>query len=446
MSLAKARDLMRLAEMAAARHQGVSLAEIAEEFGADHRTAQRMARALEDTFPGVEIRTDEDRRRRWKLRDPGLARFQGVRDDELAALEMSIRRAEREGAAPDVAALAALRDRLLACMPGPHARRAEADAEALLEAQGFAARPGPAVRAEPGVLETIAEALKGPFLLAITYAGADGIAAERRVAPHGVLLGMRRYLVARDEDRDPALAPLPRRPDPDRAPARLELRPPARLRHRRPRRPRLRLVPGRGALRRGRLALRARARPRPPAPSSFTPASGWRTSRTARSSCASRPRAGSRWPGTSTSGATPSRSWPRRACARWSRATGAATSRRCRRPAGVCARRRNRAPASFNFGLNLAPVTPEKVLKPSLIRLGFPPACHAGGRGFEPRQPRHYFNSLAPPSPVSFQFARRKLAGILQERCRCAVIRRSRMRMAQAAIRLTASSMTAATV
>ena len=177
MSLAKARDLMRLAEMAAARHQGVSLAEIAETFDADHRTAQRMARALEDTFPDVEIRTDEDRRRRWKLRDPGLARFQGVRDDELAALEMSIRRAEREGASPDVAALAALRDRLLACMPGPHARRAEADAEALLEAQGFAARPGPAVRAEPGVLETIAEALKGPFLLAITYAGAGGVAS-----------------------------------------------------------------------------------------------------------------------------------------------------------------------------------------------------------------------------------------------------------------------------
>ncbi|HET9069570.1 MAG TPA: WYL domain-containing protein [Amaricoccus sp.] len=205
MSLAKARDLMRLAEMAAARHSGVSLAEIAAEFGADHRTAQRMVRALEDTFQGVEIRTDEDRRRRWKLRDPGLARFQGIRDDELAALEMSIRRAEREGAALDVTALSAVRDRLLACMPGLQARRAEADAEALLEARGFAARPGPRVRAEPGVLETIAEALKAPFLLAITYAGPDGAVAERRVAPHGLLLGPRRYLVARDEDRDAGL-------------------------------------------------------------------------------------------------------------------------------------------------------------------------------------------------------------------------------------------------
>ena len=68
--------------------------------------------------------------------------MQGLRDAELAALEMSIRRAEHEGAAPDAAALRSLRDRLLATMPRPHARRAEADAEALLECLGYACRPG----------------------------------------------------------------------------------------------------------------------------------------------------------------------------------------------------------------------------------------------------------------------------------------------------------------
>ena len=176
MSFTKGRDLLRLAEMAAARHGGVSLAEIAETFEADHRTAQRMARALEATFEGVEVRTGEDRRRRWKLRDPGLVRFQGLRDDELAALEMSLRRAEREGATVDRAALASLRDRLLATMPGPHARRAESDAEAMLESQGYAARPGPRVRAAPGVLEVIVEAFKGPFMLAIAYQGPEDAA------------------------------------------------------------------------------------------------------------------------------------------------------------------------------------------------------------------------------------------------------------------------------
>jgi predicted DNA-binding transcriptional regulator YafY len=206
MSFAKARDLLRLAQMAAARHEGVSLAEIADAFGVDHRTAQRMARALEDVFERVEIRTDGDRRRRWRLADPGLSRFEGVRDSELSAIDMSVLSARREGRELDARALLRLRDRLLAEMPGPHARRAEADAEAVLEAQGYAARPGPRVRTAPGVSETVAEALKGPFLLEIRYRGRrESEAAPRVVAPHGLLLGLRRYLVARQEDRGPEL-------------------------------------------------------------------------------------------------------------------------------------------------------------------------------------------------------------------------------------------------
>ena len=43
---------------------------------------------------------------------------QGIRDGELAALELAIRRADREGAANEVRALAGLRDRLLAAVPG----------------------------------------------------------------------------------------------------------------------------------------------------------------------------------------------------------------------------------------------------------------------------------------------------------------------------------------
>lgn len=192
--------------MAASRHMGVSLAEIAEDFDADHRTAQRMTKAVEDVFQNVEVNTDEDRRRRWKLRDPSLLRLKGVGDSELAALEMSIKRAEREGATHDVKALTSLRDRLLAHMPGPHARRAEAGAEAVLEAYGYASRPGPRVKAEPLVLETIAHALKGPFQLVVTYAGPkDDEPRERVLEPYGLLLGIRRYLVAREQGRTGAL-------------------------------------------------------------------------------------------------------------------------------------------------------------------------------------------------------------------------------------------------
>jgi len=139
--LGKALDIMRLAEEAAARPDGISLVQITEIFGVNLRTAQRMARALEAVFPMAQTRTDKDRRKWWQLHDSRLLHMQGIRDSELSALQMGIRRAERDGATTEVVALTSLRNRLLATMPASFARRAEVDAEAVLEARGHACRP-----------------------------------------------------------------------------------------------------------------------------------------------------------------------------------------------------------------------------------------------------------------------------------------------------------------
>ena len=204
MSFQKAADLLRLAELATARYQGVSLTEIEQEFGVDRRTAQRMTKVLEEMFPHFITRVDDERRKFWKLRadDARLMLAQGIRDSELAALELAIRRAEREGLVTEVRTLSGLRDRLLAAMPGPHARRAEADAEAVLEAHGFASRPGPRVRIGPDLMGVIGAALKGPHLLTVIYAGGRDPDRVRRLEPYGLLLGTRRYLVAREVEGD----------------------------------------------------------------------------------------------------------------------------------------------------------------------------------------------------------------------------------------------------
>ena len=202
MSFANAIALLRLAEIAGARHGGVTLSEIEETFEVNRRTAQRMTKALEESFPCT-VTTDPERRKRWKIpaTDMRTILSQGVREAELTALDMAIRRAENDGATTEVEALTRLRDRLLAAMPSSHARRVEADAEALLEAYGFASRPGPRARAAPALLGTIAEALKGPQRLTIAYRGAaDAEPSTRLVEPHGLLLGTRRYLVARPAD------------------------------------------------------------------------------------------------------------------------------------------------------------------------------------------------------------------------------------------------------
>jgi len=90
MSFVKARELLRIAEMAKARYRGVSLRDIMSELSVNERTARRMARELEDLCPKVLITEDEER---------------VVHEKELSALDLAIRRAARDGAENEVAAL-----------------------------------------------------------------------------------------------------------------------------------------------------------------------------------------------------------------------------------------------------------------------------------------------------------------------------------------------------
>ncbi len=204
MSYAKAADLLRVADMAA-DPGGVSLRDVEREFGCTFRTAQRIMRAFEDVFLAAETHDDADRRRYWRLPKPDHAwlHAQGLRDSEIAAFDMAIKRAERDGAPDEGRRLQRVRDRLLAAMTPVFRNRAEADAEALLEAQGFASRPGPRVVRDETLLGTITEALRAPFELEILYQGGkDAAPRPRLVEPHGLLLGTRRYLVARPSGGD----------------------------------------------------------------------------------------------------------------------------------------------------------------------------------------------------------------------------------------------------
>lgn len=200
MSFSKAVDLVKLAQMAAGRHAGISLSEVAEEFSCSYRTAQRMTRALEIAFPVVSTRIDDQQRKHWHMNqyDIRLLAAEGLRDTELVALEMSIRRAIREGVTNEAEALRRLRDRFLAALSRPAARRTESDAEALLEALGFACRPGPRAAVDEDVLIKITEALRGPHLLSINYGSVPTTAdSSRLVEPYGLILGVRKYLAGK---------------------------------------------------------------------------------------------------------------------------------------------------------------------------------------------------------------------------------------------------------
>lgn len=199
MSFSKAQDLIRLARLAATRRTGIGLDEICVEFAVSHRTAQRMTDALETVFTNVEAVDGPDRRRRWRVADPLLDRLQIRQETAIEALEIASRTARGDGRMRHAAALEDLRGGLLARLTPKDALRTETDVEAVLLAMGSVTRPGPRVNLVPAVLDAVIEGLRGPFRLRLRYGTED--APERIVEPHGLLLGHRSYLVARQPSR-----------------------------------------------------------------------------------------------------------------------------------------------------------------------------------------------------------------------------------------------------
>jgi predicted DNA-binding transcriptional regulator YafY len=180
--------------------RGVSLAEIEEVLERDYRTAQRVIRALGQCFPELEkVKDEESDKARWKLPYKPVAPLLTPTAEEMAALSLALDMLGKGAGKDQVEALRCLHAKILALIPDDRSHRLAADEEALLMAQGHAARPGPRQLGSETVDVAISTALKGASQLRILYRGwKDTVARERVVAPHGLLLGARRYLVAVD--------------------------------------------------------------------------------------------------------------------------------------------------------------------------------------------------------------------------------------------------------
>lgn len=198
MSFSKAVDLLRLAMMATGR-RGICLTEVEEEFGCVRRTAQRMVEALQQCFPATEHYVGDDTRHYWRIPSRAVAPLLTPSAEELAAITTAIEELDREGLQFEARKLRLLDKKVRALVPPEASFRVTVDEEALLEALGHATRPGPRPMYNEEVDEAISEALKGPFHLRITYRSrGEADASSRVIAPFGLLLGARRYLVAQD--------------------------------------------------------------------------------------------------------------------------------------------------------------------------------------------------------------------------------------------------------
>jgi predicted DNA-binding transcriptional regulator YafY len=188
--------LLRLAILLSGSRTGLSLDEMAAHLEISRRSVERLRDRLEDVFPALHFVDGEDRTRRWMLpRDalPALPAQPGA----IATLETLARDLSAKGDAGRAADLRDAAATLRAMMPPTALRRAEPDIEALMQAEGSAAHPGPRLNLDRALLTNLRHAILGMNKLALRYRPAASARAPHRVlCPYAILYGHRAYLVA----------------------------------------------------------------------------------------------------------------------------------------------------------------------------------------------------------------------------------------------------------
>ncbi len=178
--------------------EGVTKKEVMDEFGVSKRTAERMIEKVAVIFSQVEDFTAEGKEKHWRLPSGMVNRFISVEAEELAGLEVAIKQAEHNNMPAQVEVLKRLYLKVANLQKDNMKRKTATDLEALIQAEGFALRPGPHPQVSPEILEKLREAILKCCQVDLNYVSrTSGSESIQPVCPYGFLYGNRRhYLVA----------------------------------------------------------------------------------------------------------------------------------------------------------------------------------------------------------------------------------------------------------
>ena len=176
---------------------GITYDEIQEQYGVSRRTAERMIKAISDSF--LDIEAVERRPNRWRLKrilpTPKLNR------EQLAVMQTASRMFQEKGMSTYAQQSDNLIRLLKANMNSGALVRIEADADALSESEGFIFKPGPHENIQPAIVERLRYAVLACQTVSFEYQSRNQSKPRMiTVQPYGFLHGSRQYLVAFNPD------------------------------------------------------------------------------------------------------------------------------------------------------------------------------------------------------------------------------------------------------
>lgn len=192
----KLADGLRMVMSLVSSRIGKSIQDLEQEFGVGRRTVERRLEAIREVCQNFEEVRSDLPPKRWRIRPDRLTRALGLKAEEIAEVEAAAQRLDSEGLRGRATTLRGVANRLRAMMDEAGLSRAEPDVEAQLASEGLAARPGPQVEVDSGIIGTLRGALIASHRIELRYRPNNGDARRYVLEPCGLLYGTRPYLLA----------------------------------------------------------------------------------------------------------------------------------------------------------------------------------------------------------------------------------------------------------
>ncbi|MFI3242501.1 MAG: WYL domain-containing protein [Alphaproteobacteria bacterium] len=202
MAYQKTLDLLDLAIWMQSTREGVSLNDICSSFEVSRRTSERMRDLIVEKFPQTQEVIEENNQKRWYIPQGTLKDFIQFSAEELAVLENAKDLFIKHSLDDKLKTLETITNKIKASIKKEVYRKIEPDTEALLEAEGFLCRPGPKIKVDEHILNTVRQAILECHLVQIIYYNKNTKKLTKNtLEPYGFLYGDRNhYLVARHSD------------------------------------------------------------------------------------------------------------------------------------------------------------------------------------------------------------------------------------------------------
>ena len=190
----KTQKLLELALWMQSSEDGISITDIMERYTVSKRTAIRMKDMVKVQFPQIQEISGAYNTKKWYIPRGTLGNYIAFSLNEINALQNAIKLMKSK-LPEDVEALENVMYKIKASMNADALNRIEPDAEALLEAEGYALRPGPKIKINKAFMEKLRNAVIACKVIKIKYQSKTKN-EWRTVYPYGFLYGNKHYLIA----------------------------------------------------------------------------------------------------------------------------------------------------------------------------------------------------------------------------------------------------------